>query len=104
MAALQISQILVIYNKNDFKLNIAINLIYLSQKMSDHQKPSDYATYILYWVLFRRGLFSVGWLQESYMLATSKVISIWVTTCDSVYSMQIYSAAPLGNQAADTMT
>ena len=36
--------------------------------------------------------------------ATSKVISGQVQTCDSAHSFGLYSVAPLGNQAADTMT
>ena len=39
-----------------------------------------------------------------YVLATSKVISKWVQTCGSVRSWRLYSAAPLGNQAANTVT
>ena len=46
----------------------------------------------------------VGWLLEFYILATYRVISGWVPTCDSVHSWQLYIAALLGNQAADTMT
>ena len=40
----------------------------------------------------------------SYLLATSKVISGWVPTCDSVHSWRLYSAAPLGNQFISTKT
>ena len=40
----------------------------------------------------------------SYVLATSKVISGRVSTCDSVHSWQLYSAAWLGDQATSTMT
>ena len=45
----------------------------------------------------------VDWLMESYILATSKVISEQAPTIDSLYSWILYSAAPLGNQAASTM-
>ena len=38
------------------------------------------------------------------VLATYKVISGWVTTCDSAHSWWLYSVAPLGNQAASIMT
>ena len=43
-------------------------------------------------------------LLSSYVLVTSKVISGWVPTCDSVHSWWLCSAAPLGNQAISTMT
>ena len=39
-----------------------------------------------------------------YVLATSKIISWWVPTCDSAHSWQLYSAASLGHQAASTIT
>ena len=39
-----------------------------------------------------------------YVLSTSKVISGWVPTCDRTHPWQLYSAAPLGNQATSTMT
>ena len=39
-----------------------------------------------------------------YILATSKVISRWVLTYDNVHSWQLYSAAPLVDMAASTMT
>ena len=45
-----------------------------------------------------------GWLLELYVLATPKVISGWVWTCDSAQSWQLYNVTPLGNQAASTMT
>ena len=38
-----------------------------------------------------------------YILATSNVISGWVLTCSSAHSWRLYSAVPLGNQAARTM-
>ena len=38
-----------------------------------------------------------------YVLATSKVISGWVPTCDSAHSSWLYGAA-LGNQAVNSMT
>ena len=44
-----------------------------------------------------------GWLLELYILATSKVISAWVPTCDQCTLMGTYSAAPLEDQAANTM-
>ena len=48
---------------------------------------------------------SVGrWMLEVYILATSKVISGRVPTCDSAHSWRIYSAAPLGDQVTSTMT
>ena len=39
-----------------------------------------------------------------YVLATCKVISAQVLTCNSAHSWQLYSAAPLGDQATNTMT
>ena len=39
-----------------------------------------------------------------YVLATSKVISWSVLSCDSVHSRRLYSAAPLGTQVISTMT
>ena len=39
-----------------------------------------------------------------YVLETSKVISGWVPTHDSVYSWQLYIAISLGHEAAGTMT
>ena len=39
-----------------------------------------------------------------YVLATSKVISGWVPTCDSAHSWRLYGAAPLEDQAISTMT
>ena len=47
---------------------------------------------------------TIGWLLEFYILATPRVISGWLPTCDSAQSWPLYSAAPLGNQAASTMT
>ena len=44
------------------------------------------------------------WLLEIYILTTSKVIAGWVPTGDSVHSWQLYSAAPLGDQSASTMS
>ena len=49
----------------------------------------------------------MGWLVwcllEASVLATSKVI--WsMPSCDSVYSLWLYSAAPLEDQAASTMS
>ena len=38
------------------------------------------------------------------VLATSKVISGRVPTCDNAHSWRLYSAAQLGNQAVSTMT
>ena len=39
-----------------------------------------------------------------YILTRSKVISGLVPTCDSAHSWWLYSAAPLGKQANNTMT
>ena len=39
-----------------------------------------------------------------YVLETYTVISGRVPTCESAHSSRLYSAAPLGNQAASTMT
>ena len=39
-----------------------------------------------------------------YILATSKIISGWVPPCNSVHSWWLYSAAPPGDQATDTIT
>ena len=44
------------------------------------------------------------WLLALYVLATSKVISGQLLSCDSVHSWRLKSVAPWGNQAADTMT
>ena len=48
------------------------------------------------------------WLVASllvfYIVATSTVILGWVLTCNSAHSWRIYSPAPLGDQAASTMT
>ena len=38
------------------------------------------------------------------VLATSKVISGWIPTCDSAHSWRLCSAPPLGNEAISTMT
>ena len=38
-----------------------------------------------------------------YILATAKVISEWVLTCDGAHSWWLYSPAPLGNQTFSTM-
>ena len=46
----------------------------------------------------------VGWLLGFYTLATSKVISGQIQICDSVHSWWLYSAAPLGDQAANTIS
>ena len=43
------------------------------------------------------------WLLEFYILATFKVLSGRVTTCGSVYSWCLYSVAPLGDWATNTM-
>ena len=45
----------------------------------------------------------IGWLLV-YVLATPKVISGWVPTCSSAHSWWLYSAAPLRDQAAVTIT
>ena len=39
-----------------------------------------------------------------YVLATSKVISGRVLTCDSVHSWRLYSITPMGNHAFSTVT
>ena len=39
-----------------------------------------------------------SWLSWFGVLATSKVISGRVPSCDSAHSWRLYSAAPLGNQ------
>ena len=46
----------------------------------------------------------VGWLLEFYILATFKSISGRLPICNSANSWQLYSAVPLGDQAASTMT
>ena len=46
----------------------------------------------------------IGWLLEFYILATCKVISGQVKTCNSAYSWCRYSAAQLENQATSTLT
>ena len=45
-----------------------------------------------------------GWLLRFDILVTSRVISEWVPTCNSVYTGRLYSAVPMGNHATDTMT
>ena len=47
---------------------------------------------------------AAGWLLEFYVLATSNFISGQPPTCDGVHSWWLHSAAPLGDQAASTMT
>ena len=47
-------------------------------------------------------LWLVGW--SFYVLATSKAISGWVLTCDSVHSCRLYTAVPMREQATNTMT
>ena len=39
-----------------------------------------------------------------HILAKSKGISVWVPTCDGTYSCQFYSATPVRDQGANTMT
>ena len=46
----------------------------------------------------------ISWLLEFYILATSKIISGWVWTCDSTHLWRFYSASPLGDQADNTTT
>ena len=43
-------------------------------------------------------------LLEFYALATSKVVSGWVLTCDSAHSWSVYSAGPLCDEATSNMT
>ena len=43
-------------------------------------------------------LVRISWLFEIYILATYRVVTGWVPTCDSAHSLQLYSAAPLGDQ------
>ena len=43
-------------------------------------------------------------MLEFYIPTTSKVRSGLALICDRAHSWQLYSAAPLGNQAAGTMT
>ena len=52
---------------------------------------------------FKVGPVSIVCLLMFYVLATSKVISGSVPTCDSAYSWWIYSVTSLGYQAASTM-
>ena len=42
--------------------------------------------------------------MKSYALETALVISGWTPTCDNAHLLQLYSAVPLENQAAGTMT
>ena len=46
----------------------------------------------------------VGLLLEFYILATSRVLSGWIPTYDTANSLWLYSVAPLGTLATDTMT
>ena len=46
----------------------------------------------------------VGWYLELYILAISKIRPVWAPTCDTAHLWQQYSAAPLGNEPAATMT
>ena len=43
-------------------------------------------------------------VREFYVLATSRIIIGVVLICDNVQSWRLSSIAPLGNQAAGTMT
>ena len=56
------------------------------------------------WPACKQG--SMDWLLKVYILATSKVISGWLPTCDSTHSWWLYnySAAPLRNQPTSTMS
>ena len=46
-----------------------------------------------------------SWLLEFYVLATSKIISGWVLTCDSEHSNSDFIVLPYyGGQATNTMT
>ena len=55
-------------------------------------------------VIFLRQPRLFGCLLLLYILATSKVISGRVQSCDSTHPWWLYSAALLGNQAAGAMT
>ena len=44
------------------------------------------------------------WLLEIYIRTTSKIILGWALNCDSTHSAQLYSVAPLRNQAAAIIT
>ena len=46
----------------------------------------------------------IGWLLEFYDLAIPKVILGWTPTYDSAHTCQLYSATPLGDQAANPTT
>ena len=46
----------------------------------------------------------VGWLLESYILGTFKVLSGPVQICDSVHSSWLHSTASMGNQSTWIMT
>ena len=55
-------------------------------------------------VSVQRGYSPIDWLLEFYFLATSKVISGHVLTCDSAHSLRLHCVAPLRSQATGTMT
>ena len=61
-------------------------------------KSSNYAT------LIKQNLEVFVCLLLLYILATSMVISWWISTCNSAHSWQLHSAASLGNQAIGTTT
>ena len=44
----------------------------------------------------------ISWLLDFYILATSKLISEGLLICGSAHSWQMYSGAPLGDQATNT--
>ena len=55
---------------------------------------------------FRSDYWPLEWQElvlEFYVLSTSKVVSGWVPTFDSVYSWRLNSAVPEGDQATSTM-
>ena len=56
--------------------------------------------------MYRRHTNEYGWLclWPPYILATFKVISGHVPTCNSVHSWWLYSVAPLGDQAISILT
>ena len=62
-------------------------------------KRALHYVYLVHMYTFRHDSF-----LEFYILATYKVISERIPTCDSAHSWRLYSATPLGVQTARSMT
>ena len=62
--------------------------------MVEHEGRSEYVVWVQVKV----------YLLLLYVLATLRIISGRVPTCDSTHSWQLHSAVPLGNKAINTTT